>query len=356
MENKRSRTLIQILLVMTIIFLFIKIEPFINPILEVIGMLIAPIIIGGFIYYALRPLKKFILKLVKHDGLAAILTILIVLAFIIIVFINGGSVVKDQFEDVFVNNKDKFLDYKDYLNGKLQEILPDLNILERISDNIKSFATSIGSNALGIFSSVGSIVTQFILTPFILFYLLKDGNLFKEKLFSRIPDDYKTQIKEMFKKIDHILSTYINGQLLVAGVIGVLMFIGYLIIGMPNALLMALFSLITSVIPFIGPIIGILPAILIALTINFGLVIKIIITTLIVQQLESNLITPNIMGNRLKLHPLAIIIIVIVSINLFGILGAFIGTPLFLVIGTLGRTLYNIKKSRDLKVKDEKGY
>lgn len=347
MNRKKTKILIQILIIMLIIFLFIQIQPFIRPIIEVIAMLIVPIIIGGFLYYALRPLKDLILKLVKNEGLASLLTILLVLVFITIVVVNGGEVVKEQFEDVFVNNKDKFVDYWDYLNGKAQEILPDLNIFSRISNNIKSFTSSIGSNAMGIFSSVGDITTQLILIPFILFYLLKDGKDFKKKLFSKIPEKHESQIKDLFKKIDHILSTYINGQLLVAGVIGVLMFIGYLIIGMPNALLMGIFSLITSIIPFIGPFLGILPAILVALTMDFGLVVKIGITALIVQQLEGNVITPNIMGNRLKLHPLAIIIIVIVSINLFGILGAFIGTPLFLTTMAIIKTLYSINKNKD---------
>lgn len=215
-----------------------EIEPFVKPLLQVIGMLIVPIIIGGFLYYALKPLKELILKLIKNDGLASLLAILAVLIFITIIVISGGEIIKNQFIDAFVNNKDKLIDYKDYLNGKVQEILPELDLFHRISNNIQSLITSIGSNAMGIFSSVGSITTQFILTPFILFYLLKDGKKFKEKLFSMIPKKHEDQIKEMFQKIDHILSTYINGQMLVATVIGVLMFIGYLIIGMPNALLM----------------------------------------------------------------------------------------------------------------------
>lgn len=346
LNSKKTKILIQIALVLTIMFLFIKIKPLISPILGVIGMLIIPIIIGGFLYYALRPLKKLLLKLFKNDGIASIIAILLVLAVLTIVVINGGEVVKAQFEDAFVKNKDQLLDYKEYLNGKLQEILPDLNIFDRISSNINSFVTSIGSNAIGIFSSVGSIGTQLILTPFILFYLLRDDIEFKEKLFKKIPQNHKSEIKKMFKKIDDILSTYINGQLLIALIIGVLMFIGYIIVGMPNALLMGVFSLITSVIPFIGPILGILPSILIALTIDLGLVIKIIITALIVQQLEGNLITPNIMGNKLKLHPLAVIIIVIISINLFGIIGAFIGTPLFLVMINIFKTIYTINKKK----------
>lgn len=346
MNDNKTKYLIQILISMTILFLFIKIQPSILPLLEVIGMLVIPIIIGGFLYYSLRPLKKLLLKWIGKDSTAALIAILIVLTLIVILFVYGGAVVKEQFEDAFVKNKDKLIDYKDYLNGKLQEILPDLNIFERINNNIKSFLTGIGSNAMGIFSSVGNITTQFILTPFILFYLLKDDKLFKEKLFSKMPKKHKMELEKLSKKIDRILGTYINGQLLVAAVIGTLMFIGYLIIGMPNALLMALFSLLTSVIPLIGPFLGVLPAILIALTIDFSLVIKIAITALVVQQLEGNLITPKIMGDRLSLHPLAVIIIVIVSINLFGVLGAFIGTPLFLVGVSIFQTLYKINKRR----------
>lgn len=344
MNDNKTKYLIQILISMTILFLFIKIQPSILPLLEVIGMLVIPIIIGGFLYYALRPLKKLLFKWIGKDSIAALISILIVLTLIIILFVYGGAVVKEQFEDAFVKNKDKLVDYKEYINGKLQEVLPDLNIFERINNNIKSFLTSIGSNAMGIFSSVGNITTQFILTPFILFYLLKDDKLFKEKLFFKMPKKHRPELEKLSKKIDRILATYINGQLLVAAVIGTLMFIGYLIIGMPNALLMASFSLLTSVIPLIGPFLGVLPAILIALTIDFSLVIKIAITALIVQQLEGNFITPKIMGDRLSLHPLAVIIIVIVSINLFGVLGAFIGTPLFLVGVNILQTLNKINK------------
>lgn len=346
MTDKKTTVLLQILIGITIVFMFIKIKPSILPLLEVIGMMVIPIIIGGFLYYALRPLKKLLFKWIGKDSIAALISILIVFTLITILFIYGGAVVKSQFEDAFVVNKDKIVEYKEYINEKLQEILPDLNIFERINNNIKSFLTSIGSNAMGIFSSFGDITTQFILTPFILFYLLKDDKLFKERIFLKMPKKHKPELEKLFKRIDNILSTYINGQLLVAGVIGTLMFIGYLIIGMPNALLMALFSLLTSVIPLVGPFLGVLPAILLALTIDFSLVVKIAITALIVQQLEGNLITPKIMGDKLKLHPLAVIVIVIVSINLFGVLGAFIGTPLFLVTIDITKTLYKMNKSK----------
>lgn len=344
MKDKTTRTLIQILIIMSIIFLFIKIKPSILPVLEIVGMLIIPIIIGTFLFYALRPLKKLIGKKVKKDSIAAILSILIVLILIGLFFVYGGAVVKEQFEDTFIRDKNQILDYKKYVEMKFREILPDFNLLDRINDDLKNLLSSIGSNAMGIFSSVGDITSQILLIPLIMFYLLKDGKLFREKFFSKIPKEYKGEIKNLSVKIDKILSTYINGQLLVATMIGVLMFIGYLIIGMPNALLMASFAVLTSVIPVIGAFLGVLPALLISLTINYGLAIKVIIITVIVQQIESNFISPKIMADRLKLHPLAVIIIVIVSIKLFGILGAIIGTPLFLVTVNLFQSLHRIIK------------
>lgn len=349
MKDKKTRVLIQILIVMAIIFLYIKIQPFILPLLQVVGMIIIPIIIGGFLYYALRPLKRLILKLVKKDSIAAIITIIVVLILLVVFLVYGGAVVKDQFEDTFVKNKDQILDYKDSINDKVKDILPDLNIFERISSNLKNFASSIGSNAMGIFSSVGDITTQLVLTPLIMFYLLKDDKVFKEKTFAKIPKNHKPEIKKLFMKSDEILSTYINGQLIVATATGVLMFIGYLIVGMPNAILMAIFSLLTSIIPVIGAFIGVLPAILIALTIDFSLAIKVIIVTVVVQQIESNFITPKIMGDRLKLHPLAVTMIVIIGIKLFGLIGAIIGTPLFLIAVNVFKTFNKIRKSEQVK-------
>lgn len=350
LKQKTTKNLINILLILGIIFLLTKLSNILTPVLDIAGDLIVPIIIGGFFYYALRPITKLLKSKTKKRGLSAILTILLVVAIITFVLFYGGNIVVDQFKVAFIDNQDKFIEYGDYLNGKFREYFPNFDIIPKIIETLKNSIDNLGSNVSIIFSSVGDFGTQVILVPFVMFYLLKDDTLFERKLFSSVvPMKYRSVIKNMFVKIDEILTTYINGQLLVALIIGTLMFIGYLIIGMPNALLMAAFSLVTSIIPLIGPFLGVLPAILIALTIDLSLVLKIAIVAVIVQQLEGNLITPNIMGNRLKLHPLAVIFIVIISVNLMGILGAFIGIPLFLILVTIGKTVYNIVKNNKIK-------
>ena len=352
-NNKWTKRFINIALILLIVFLYTKVNDSIMPVIQIVGMLITPIIIGSFLYYGLRPIVKFFSGKFGHKGLFSFLTILIFLVLFIVVVIFGGAAVKSQFEDAFTMNQEKFIEYKDFLDGKIQEIAPNLNIFGTIYENleksIKSVSKGLGTGLIGVFSSIGNIGTQLVLVFFILFYLLKDDEEFLKLANNKIPDKYKDPILDMEARINEILTAYINGQMLAALVIGVLMFIGYLIIGMPNPLLMAVFSLIMAIIPFIGAFLGVLPAVLIALTINFSMVIKIIIVAVIVQQIEGNLVTPNIMGNKLKIHPLAVMIIVIISVKLMGILGAFIGIPLYLSLVTVAKTIYRIAKDKDLE-------
>lgn len=352
LREKTTKSLINALLIITIIFLLTKISNLLMPVLDIASDLIVPIIIGGFFYYALRPIARFIKTKTKKRGLSAVITILIVVIVITLMFVYGGNIIAKQFKEAFVDNRDKFVEYGNFLNAKFRELFPDFDIVQRAVETLKNSVDNLGSNISSIFSSVGDFGTQVVLVPFVLFYLLKDDNLFEKKFFSSVvPMKYRSIIKNMAIRIDTILTTYINGQIIVALVIATLMFIGYLIIGMPNALLMASFALITSIIPLIGAFLGVLPAILIALTIDVSLAVKVAIVSLIVQQIEGNLVTPNIMGNKLKLHPLAVIFIVIISVNLLGILGAFIGIPLFLIIVTVVKTIIHIvknKKDKDL--------
>lgn len=357
LNNKWTKRFINITLILLIVFLYTKVDDSILPVIELIGMLIVPIVIATFLYYALRPVVKFFSGKFGHKGIFAFLSIILFLGIFIGISIFGGSAVKGQFEDAFIINQDKLTEYKNFLDEKIQEVAPNLNIFGKLYENVQKYITQIGqglgSGLMGIFSSIGNIGTQVVLVFFVLFYLLKDDKEFIGKINEKLPGKHKDEILRMEGKINEILSTYISGQLIVAFFLGVLMFIGYLIIGMPNALLMGLFSLITAVIPFIGAFLGILPAILIALTIDFMLVIKIIIVSIIAQQLESNLVTPNVMGSKLKIHPLGVIFIVIIGVNLMGVLGAFVGIPLYLTLVAIGNTIYRIAKNEDLDSKRE---
>lgn len=333
--------LINTALILIIIMLIVKVSDVFAPLKVVSRVLLIPIIISIFLYYALRPLVKLFHHKKINKSIVILLTMLVFITALATSIIFGGIAVKDEFTGSFSYDMESALNDFNVLDNKLGGMLSKAEITDKLIEPLKNTVLQLSGSLVDIFSQIGNIGTQIILVPFILFYFLREDKKFAKDAMIIVPDKYRNPIKDMFLEIDGVLSTYISGQLLIAFIIGILMYISYLIIGMPNALLMAFFSMVTSIIPFVGPFLGMIPALLIGLTIDPTMLIKIIVATIIVQQIEGNLITPNVMGNKLNLHPLAVILIVITSVTLFGILGAFIGIPLFVVLSV---ALKNIHK------------
>lgn len=348
--NKYTIKLINISLILVIIMLLNRVSYILTPLKSITDVLLIPMIISVFLYYALRPIiRKFENKKI-NKSIVILLTMLIFISVLSIFIVFGGVAVKNEFTGAFAYDMNSVSNYFNTVDSKLEGMLSRFQFTQNLLVTSREAIVKIGGSTVGVFSQIGSIGTQVILVPFISFYFLKEDKRFAKWAMQQIPMNYKDQIKDMFIQIDNVLSTYISGQLIVAMIIGILMYIGYLIIGMSNALLMAFFSMITSIIPFIGPFLGIIPALLIALTINGAMIIKILIVSIIVQQIEGNLITPNIIGNKLNVHPLAVILIVIISVTLFGILGAFVGIPLFIMLSIILKNIYKIYTMNKLNI------
>lgn len=352
-KDKYLKNLIMISLILIIVFLITQLKDFFYPIVELFNLIIIPIIVSFFLYYMLRPIVRKLEREKVHRGLM-ILSVLLGFILLIGIFLAYGStVLKTQFESAFASLS-KDIDIKAFVDGVLRfipdDIIPkNINMTNEILNRLRELVLAIGNNLLNIVSKIGSFGTQIVLIPFILFYLLKDDRKFYEGFISLVPKKYRPKIDEAMKSIDQVLSTYISSQLLVSFILGVLMYIGYLIIGLPNALIMAFFAMITNIIPFIGPFLGALPAVLIAITIDWKMILKVAVLATVVQQAEGDLITPKIVGDKLKLHPLAVIFIVLISVHLFGIFGAFIGVPLYFILSILIKTIYSIKNDNRKK-------
>ena len=143
------------------------------------------------------------------------------------------------------------------------------NILESGQGDLgKYFTDAVGGIASGL-SSFISALTGFVLAiitvPFILFYLLKDGEKLPRFFVQMLPPHMRNDAKTILRDADHQISSYIQGQILVAICIGVMISIGFLIIGMDYALLLGVIAMFTSVVPYLGPLIAITPAVIIAI-------------------------------------------------------------------------------------------
>lgn len=347
LKDRYLKNLIMISLILLIVFLLTQLKGLFVPFVELFNMLVVPIIISLFLYYMIRPIVRKLEREKVHRGLM-ILSVLLGVGLLLGIFLAyGGTVLKEQFQSAFVSLS-KDIDIKGFVDGVLSfipdDIIPkNVDMTNEVLNRLRKLVLTIGNNVLGLISKMGSFGTQIVLIPFILFYLLRDDRKFYKTFISLMPKRYSKKIDEAIRRIDEVLSIYISSQLLVSFILGLLMYIGYLIIGLPNALVMAFFAMITNLIPFIGPFLGALPAVLIAITIDWKMILKVVALAFIIQQAEGDFITPKIVGDKLKIHPLAVIFIILISVHLFGIFGAFIGVPLYLILSILIKAVISIR-------------
>ena len=227
-----------------------------------------------------------------------------------------------------------------------QDYVSISNVVKELNDYIATLPNRITDSISGIFSTVANIAITIVTVPFLLFYMFKDGNKLPSMFGKFLPASYRTEGLKTLKDTGETLAAYINGQVTVALFVGTLSFIGYLIIDLPYALVMALIVAVTNIIPYVGPFLGGAPAVLIALFDSPTKALLVVVVITIAQQLEGNVLSPLILGKRLDTHPATIIIILLVAGNLAGLVGMILAVPFYAVTKTIVLNLVRFLKLR----------
>jgi predicted PurR-regulated permease PerM len=231
----------------------------------------------------------------------------------------------------------------------------DNDTLRSASDWVARFLPRVGnwlSQVLGIVGSVFGIIAGLALIPIYAFYFLleKQGISAHWRDYLPVRDSkFKDELVFVIGSINDYLVAFFRGQVLVAMCDGVLYTIGFLIIGLPYAMLIGVMATCLTIIPFLGAITTCLTALVIAL-LSFGdwqhpaMVMGVF---LVVQALEGTVIQPKIMGDRVGLHPVTIIIALMVGTSLLGgILGGILAIPLTAVLRVLmGRYVWKRRET-----------
>ena len=199
---------------------------------------------------------------------------------------------------------------------------------------------------------LGPIISSFVaffFTLMISFYLSLSGEQLYEDLVAIFPPAYKDEWRALIERLGAIWSSFLRAQLALMGVIGVMVWIGNLILGTPQALFLGLFAGLMEVIPSLGPILAAIPAVALALLFGsqyfaiepwiFALII--IGFYVLVQFLENQFIVPKVLGDALELPPLMVLLGVFIGGALFGILGIFLATPVISSGREIFMYLYN---------------
>jgi predicted PurR-regulated permease PerM len=326
----------------------------------------SPLIIGLIIAYLLSPLVEFInrkfvsrllfrtpadpIKQEKQYGrqrtVSILITFLLISLIICVViyafaFLIVGGLVFTSLQNMVQNIIDYFSKYENEfkswtaaipnsgIQAQLQSYAND--VIKWLSDN---FSTE---GILSFLSGFGGSLLNLVLGMVVSIYLLKDKDFFlrlwRKSLHLILPMKANAVVTETLSDINEVVSQFLRGQLLDALIIAVLSSIGLSIIGLDFALFIGCFAGMCNIIPYFGPIISMIPAGLVGLLTGgpkqalFALLVLIII-----QQIDSNIIYPRVVGSSIGLHPLFVLISVTVGGYYGGILGMILAVPIAAII------------------------
>lgn len=361
-ENKWYRALFWTLTIFLVIWVGTQISFVFEPIQVILALVTVPLIVAGLFFYFLVGIVDFLEKRLKGKRTLAVAITLIglVLIFTLVFSILGPvlgeqitslvnampSIAKELQQQVFAV-RDTLLQNEFFARFMAEND----EMFRNLTTNITSYLGDLFGNIASSFGQVVGFVTSAVITivviPFMLLYMLLDGKRLPDAIVKLLPSSYEKETRHILHDMHETVRSYVNAQLLVAFFVGITSLIGLWIIGVDYAILLALFMMVTNIIPYVGPFLGAAPAVVVAFIQDPIKVLWVIVVIIIVQQIESNVISPLIQGKSLKVHPLTIIIVLLVAGNLAGIIGMLIAVPFYAVAKTVVQNIVRIYKLRE---------
>jgi len=194
-------------------------------------------------------------------------------------------------------------------------------------------------------------LTNLVLIPVVGFYLLRDWDVMMAKIRSLLPRHRESQVVGLAGECHEVLGAFIRGQLLVMVALGFIYAAGLMLTGLELGLLIGMVAGLAAIVPYMGFIIGIGSAIVAGLF-QFGLdplhMALIVAVFMIGQMLEGMVLTPLLVGDRIGLHPVAVIFAILAGGELFGFTGILLALPVAAVIMVLVRHVHDLYKESDI--------
>lgn len=213
---------------------------------------------------------------------------------------------------------------------QIEEIELPMNLHQVLQDNLISVKNYIYLGLANFiahwFTFLGKIIA-IIFSPILAFYIICDWEKIRDAFLKLLTPKQRRDVFLLASDIDKVLVEFIKGHLMVAALVGIMVGIAATLLGVPFAFLIAIIAGVSDLVPFFGPILGGIPAVGLAMTESLETGAYMALAILVIQQVESNLITPKIIGDRLGLHPLLIVFALLAGAKLLGIWGMIFAVP-----------------------------
>lgn len=354
-----------ILLSLLILWLLSQVNWLFTPIRQFLSIVGGPLVLAGVFYYLMNPLVDRLesSRYHVHRAWTTIGLFILLLALIVWGALSLIPIIQRQLNDLLINWPRYWQNvvnsttswWQDpsfkWLRGILNQY--DDQLQKSFSGLIKSTATSTVGGLGGVFSRVSTILIALVTFPFILWYMLLDGHQLPKSIAKLLPNRLQTSFLAVLKEINDQVANYIRGQLTVAFFVALMFYVGYLIIGLKFALTLGIVAGILNLIPYLGSFLAMIPSVVVGAFVSPWMLVQVLIVFAIEQTIEGRLISPLVLGQSLKIHPVTIIIVLLASGKIFGVLGVIFGVPGYAVLKVIVTHLYQYWRAHAQWFKDD---
>ncbi|MCK4026411.1 AI-2E family transporter [Streptococcus iners] len=338
------------LLVLLTIFVFTKVSFLLKPIGSFIEIILLPMLLTGLLYYLLNPivdwLEKYkITRTAAISVLFVLIGMLLVWGLAVVIPSIQGQVV--SFAQNLPSNIQKIESQVTTLleNEQFEQFRPTaLEILNKVNDQIVSYAQKFSSSAVNwassLISTASQIIVAILIMPFILFYLLRDGQHLNRHVTQYLPTKWRSSVSKVLTDVNAQLSNYVRGQVTVAIIVALMFSVMFSVIGLSYPVTLGVMAGFLNLIPYLGSFLAMIPAVVLGLIAGPVMLVKVLIVFMLEQTIEGRFVTPLIIGSSLSIHPITILFVLLTAGQMYGVLGVLLGIPIYASIKVLVKAVF----------------
>ncbi len=302
---------------------------------EIVAMFVVAIMLASVIdpfadWFAKKRIPRGLAVLIVYTVLLALMS-LIVIVLVPIVIEQSGQLIENlsassgSLIDSFVQfqQRHQFLD--SLTSG-----------LESFQQSITASVGSVFTTVKGFFGGIAALIIVLVLA----FYMVVEEDSMRRYFRSLAPAEYQPYLTQTLKKMQIKIGAWLRGQIILGFFIGLAVYIGLKLLGVPYALLLAIIAGLFEIVPYVGPIISLIPAAIIGFAQSPVLGVAVVILYLILQQVENNVLVPKIMQKVTGLSPILSIAALLVGIQVGGLVGAILAIPLATMIAVVVEDMF----------------
>ncbi|MFN2745123.1 AI-2E family transporter [Bacillus sp. z60-18] len=324
------------MLLLLTVYIFLQLRMIWEPACILLKSILIPLAIAVFITYLLLP----IVEKIHRAGVPRTLSILL----IYFLFFGGLGYAFYKGVPIFIKQLTELSEGIPVLAASYENMLEKLHhhtdgwpdgMHDRIDKYVDQTEEFVGSWAERTITSIRFVFDYMLVAaviPFLVFYMVKDIDVMKKAVWYLTPRSWRKRGGAFIKDVDDSLGDYIRGQLFVCLVIGLGASLSFWFFDLPYPLILGLIIGATNIIPYFGPVIGAIPAVMIAAALSARLVIVVMITILVLQFIEGNILGPLVVGKSLHMHPVVIMLGLLAGGELAGIIGMILAVPVMAVL------------------------